>query len=84
MNSQRLQLSYPCQWTYTIIGVDAACMRDAVRAIVNDLPVTIDESNASRGGRYVSLKVHVVVPGEEERVRLFGLLGRHESIKMVL
>ncbi len=80
----RPEISYPCEWTYTIIGSDPNLMRVAVGSVIQPGTFTVDESRISRTGKYMSLSVQLVVFSQEERDRYYGGLGRHKDIKMVL
>lgn len=82
--SQKLEISYPCEWAYTIIGKDRLLMREAVNSIIQPNTFELTESHQSSAGKYISLKVKLVVFSEEERVKYFKKLGSHQYIKMVL
>ena len=82
--NNELQLKYPCQWVYKIIGVDTERMKTAVRSIIKSELVEIAVSRESKSGKYVSLNISLVVQSDDERKRIFTLLGQQSDIKMVL
>jgi putative lipoic acid-binding regulatory protein len=82
--NNELQLKYPCQWVYKIIGVDTERMKTAVKSIIKAESVEIEASRESKSGKYVSLNISLVVQSDDERKRIFTLLGQQSDIKMVL
>ena len=81
---RRLQLSYPCEWTYLVIGPDETDLRLAIHQIVQDRTHTVALSNTSASGKYVSLKVLVVVYNDEERTGIYYALNDHPATKVVI
>jgi uncharacterized protein len=82
--NKEIELKYPCEWVYKIIGCDADRMRATVGSIIRSENLTIGESRESKGGKYVSLNVKMIVQSETERKEIFSLLGQQSDIKMVL
>ena len=82
--NNELQLKYPCQWVYKIIGGDAERMKTAVKSVIKSESVEIEASRESKSGKYVSLNISLVVQSDDERKRIFTLLGQQSDIKMVL
>lgn len=84
--AERPEIEYPCRWEYKAIGRNEELMRAAVTEIMaaEDLPYTLDFSNASRTGRFCSLLLAVVVQDEVHRNRVFSALVENEHIVMVL
>ncbi|MCP4007432.1 MAG: DUF493 domain-containing protein [bacterium] len=80
----RLDLTYPCDWRYRIIGADATKLRAAVEAIAGDAEYEIHDGNSSRAGSYVSVELAVTVRDEDHRLRLFAELAAHDDVKFVL
>lgn len=80
----RLRLSYPCEWPYVVIGPSEEELRDAVRNIIRDRTHTVNLSHTSANGRYVSLKVMVVVHSDEDRVAIFRALHEHPATRVVI
>ena len=80
----RLKLSYPCEWPYVVIGRSEEELRDAIRQIVSHRTHTITFSHASLSGRYVSLKVLVVVHSDEDRIGIFQAFHEHPATNVVI
>ena len=77
-------VEYPCQWTYAIIGTDEALIKQAVAEIIKDKKYELSFSKKSKGGKYVSMTAIVSVSNEEERNRVYSLLGKNPAVKTVL
>jgi putative lipoic acid-binding regulatory protein len=80
----RPDISYPCVWEYTVIGVGEDGMRHAVAAAVAECEHTVAPSNTSRTGKYCSLRLEVAVGDEAERDRIFQALAAHDEVTMVI
>jgi uncharacterized protein len=81
---EKLDIIYPCDWTYKVIGLDEGLIKNAVNKIFNKTPFTINKSNQSKTGKYVSFAVNTTVQSTEEKDFLFKKLNDHENIKFVL
>lgn len=82
--SKELNITYPCEWVYKVIGTDCARMTSAVLSVINSGNPDISGSRESRNGKYTCLNVRTNVSSEEERKKIFNLLADHSDIKMVL
>jgi len=80
----RPEIEYPTRWTYKVIGEDESRLRAAIATIVGNREHGIDFSHASTQGKYVSLTLEVVVHDEDERNTIFGELGKHVDVKVVM
>jgi len=89
---QKPEIEFPTRWGYKVIGTDGASVTEAVReclalqigAEVGVRDVTLDESRASAGGKYVSWHLQLRVESEEERDALFQALSNHDDVTMVI
>lgn len=81
---KKVQINYPCEWSYKIIGENRAKMLLAVDSIIQSDSLLIKESHTSRNGKYSSLEIKVRVRDELERNNYFKLLAEHCEIRMVL
>ena len=79
-----LELTYPCEWPYVVIGADEGELRSAIKIIVQNRTHTITLSNTSAQGKYTSLKVLVVVRSDEDRVGIFEAFKDHPATKVVI
>ncbi|KMQ52503.1 hypothetical protein CHISP_0770 [Chitinispirillum alkaliphilum] len=84
IKNNKQEISYPTEWTYTIIGKDAQAMEKAVNTIIQPGTFSIKKSNSSSKGTYISLNVKLIVFSHDEQERYFRELGNHEEIKFVL
>ncbi|MDD4357308.1 MAG: DUF493 domain-containing protein [Smithellaceae bacterium] len=83
-NNEKLQLKYPCLWTYKIIGMDPDEMKCAVYEIIRDRQCHISPSRQSETAKYFSLNVELTVESESHRTNLYEALKAHRAIKLVL
>jgi putative lipoic acid-binding regulatory protein len=78
------KIDYPCGWQYKIIGMNPEAMKQAVREIIADHDHTLDHSNSSSSGKYISFKLELEVHSEEHRDFFFLQLREHIAIKFVI
>ncbi len=81
---KKLEMTYPAMWGYRVIGLDETELRRAISEILKDRDYTIDISNKSSSGKYVSLHVELIVYDEAERMRLFAALRNHRATHIIL
>ncbi|NLE01873.1 MAG: DUF493 domain-containing protein [Fibrobacter sp.] len=81
---KKAQITYPCNWTYKIIGLNKKSMIDASQAILNHHSYSLKDSNSSKSGKYISLEINLIVQNEEQRNNIYKEFVQHESIKMVI
>jgi putative lipoic acid-binding regulatory protein len=84
LGGRELELTYPCTWSYTVIGRDELRMRAAVSAIVGQEDHTVRHSHQSRTGKYRSLALDVFVWSNEQRLAIFAALQAHPDVRFVL
>jgi putative lipoic acid-binding regulatory protein len=82
--SDELQLEYPCRWLYKVIGIDEESVRAAVMELIDVPDVSIEPSNTSRTGKYVSINVEVTVVDQHQRQGFYEALRQHDAVRMVL
>jgi putative lipoic acid-binding regulatory protein len=83
-NMCKVQINYPCQWLYKVIGIDQDKLHAASLEIVRDCSCNISSSNSSRTGKYHCLNLEVTVQSEEQRNSIYMALKAHPQIKIVL
>jgi putative lipoic acid-binding regulatory protein len=81
---QKLELSYPCEWAYVLVGSSEADLRSAIETIVGEKSHTVAHSHLSAKGNYLSLKVFVVVHSDEERTSMYRAFHDHPATKLVI
>lgn len=77
-------IEYPIKWGYKIIGTDVDKLLKAVEEAVPGLEYEVTPSNISKGKKYFSLNVNVIVSSEVVRDLVFQKLSEHQDIKMVI
>ncbi len=81
---EKLQLEYPCEWTYKVIGFSQDDVQSAISEAIPKKPYRVALSNKSKKGKYVSLNLELTVESEIERNTIYTALKTHSEIKMVL
>lgn len=83
-STQKLELTYPCTWCYKVVAYERAGIEIAAMEIFCDRKYSLEPSKASKGGKYISMNLELLVHNEDERTYFFETLKAHEHIKMVL
>jgi len=78
------EIDYPCRWSYKLVGADEKAIRIAIAEIVEHRDHDVELSRASRTGKYVSLKLELVVAGHDDRRGLASAFNEHPAVKFVL
>ena len=93
----KLELTYPCSWSYKLIGHEKEALQKAIHDVIIEreqkvngeareatLGYDLSHSNTSKTGKYVSMNLDLVIQNEEERNFIYEALKAHQNIKMVL
>ena len=83
-SKQKLELAYPCDWTYKLIGSEKQAIQKAIHDVILEREHNVTHSNASKTWKYVSLNLKLLVHNEDDRKFIFEALKKHQNIKMVL
>ena len=81
---EKLELTYPCSWSYKLIGYEKKAIQQAIHDVILEREHDLSHSNASKKGKYVSMNLDLVIQNEDERNFIFEALKAHQNIKMVL
>ncbi|MEC4678043.1 MAG: DUF493 domain-containing protein [Nitrospirota bacterium] len=86
---QKIVWTYPCEWTYKVIGYQETAIRQAILEVLmdkaRDKAFEVSFSNQSRTLKYVSLNLDCMLESETEREEIYmALKKKHPAIKMVL
>ena len=81
---EKPEITYPCRWGYRVIGTGREAIRAAIDEVVGDHDHTLEPSNTSASGKYVSYRLEVLVADEAHRVRIYEALGQFACIKIIL
>jgi uncharacterized protein len=84
LGGDKLQLAYPCEWLYKVIGHSQDRLRSAVAEIIEPQSYTITLSNTSKTGKYCCLNVYMEVLSEGHRTTIYTALKNHPEIRLVL
>ncbi len=82
-NSKKPEITYPCKWSYRVIGDDVEKILNAIEMAVSGLEYDVTPSNISRNGKYYSLNLQLEVPNEIVRDLIFEKLEKDPSVKIV-
>jgi putative lipoic acid-binding regulatory protein len=83
-NMSKVQIHYPCQWLYKVIGFDQERLHRALLEIFSKDSCSISYSNSSGSGKYHCLNLEVTVKSEEERNSIYMILKANPQVKTVL
>jgi len=83
-SKQKVLIEYPCNWCYKVIASERAALEQAIRDVIDEREHTINPSNKSKTGKYISMNLDLLVHNEDDRTFIFDALKRHQDIKMVL
>ena len=79
---KKAEITYPCEWSFRVIGLDKEAMTEDIKNIMADRSYTLIESN--KKGKYLSLNLSLNVDSKNERNILFAALKSSASITMVI
>lgn len=83
-STQKLELTYPCTWCYKVVAYERAGIEIAAMEIFCEREYSLVPSKTSKGGKYISMNLELLVHNEDERTYFFETLKAHQHIKMVL
>jgi len=81
---QKLELDYPCTWEYKLIIKNEHIIDEIVKEIIKERKYNINLSNRSKGGKFKSYTLDMLVYSDNDRKEIYKLLGEHKHIKTVL
>lgn len=81
---QKLELEYPCSWSYKLIASEVEALKQAIRDVISEREHKLTHSKNSKGGKYVSMNLDMLVHNEDDRNFIYEALKAHKHIKMVL
>ena len=83
LDNKELELNFPCEWEYRVIGEFKEKIEIAVFEII-DKKYQLKASKVSKKGKYKSFSIKISVESDKERIIIFEKLKQHSDIKMVL
>ncbi len=82
--SQKVEIQYPSAWTYKLIGYEKETIKKAIHEVILERAHSLEHSNKSKTGKYVSMNLELVITSDDERNFIYEALKAHQHIKMVL
>lgn len=82
--SDQAEIEYPCLWTFALIGEDATEISLAVSQAVGPDEHELTPSRKSSAGRYLSMRLRIVVRDDAHRLTLHETLAAAVAIRYVL
>ncbi|MCF6339894.1 MAG: DUF493 domain-containing protein [Sulfurimonas sp.] len=83
-SDKKIELIYPCSWSYKIIGCEEEAIEVAINDVIDSRERSLTHSHNSKGGKYVSMNLELLVHNEDDRNFIYEELKKHQDIKMVL
>ncbi len=80
----KLELTYPCSWAYKLIGAEKEALQKAIKDVIIEREHSLKHSKNSKGGKYISMNLELLVHNEEDRNFIYEALKAHQNITMVL
>lgn len=84
LDDAELDIGYPCPWSWKVVGPDETRLRTAIAEVMLERYHTIEVSRTSSGGKYVSLRVEVIVHDGDERRAIGAGLHAHVDVSFVI
>jgi len=81
---KKLELEYPCKWEYKLIGKEEDGIKKMALDIVGEKPFTLNVSNKSSSGKFVSVTLEVLIYNDDERVYIYEELRKSKHILYIL
>lgn len=81
---EKLELEYPCSWAYKLIAGEKEALEKAIHDVILEREHKLSHSKNSKGGKYVSMNLELLVHNEDDRNFIYEALKAHQDIKMVL
>jgi putative lipoic acid-binding regulatory protein len=82
--TDKVVLEYPCNWSYKIISTEVAALKKAIHDVIEERSHDLTHSKNSKGGKYISMNLDMLVHNEDDRNFIYEALKQHQDIKMVL
>jgi putative lipoic acid-binding regulatory protein len=81
---EKLELTYPCSWSYKLIAGEKEALEKAIHDVIQERIHSLTHSKNSKGGKYISMNLDMIVHNEDDRNFIYEALKQHQNIKMVL
>lgn len=81
---EKPSITYPCKWSYRLIGEDGELMIKEIPAKMGRIKHEISPANRSKQGKYVSINIEAIVRSDDERLSVVPLLQGIPTVRMVM
>jgi putative lipoic acid-binding regulatory protein len=81
---EKPNIEYPTIWEYKVIGENESKIKLVIDEVLDFKDYSINLSNKSKKGKYLSFNVSTVVQTEQERNLIFQKFKTNQFIKMVI
>jgi uncharacterized protein len=81
---EKLELEYPCKWEYKLIGKEEEGIRRMAVEIAEGKAFSLNVSNKSSTGKFVSITLEILVYNDDERVYIYESLRKSKHILYIL
>ncbi len=82
--TDKIELEYPTNWAYKLIASEKKALEKAIYDVIDEREHKLTHSNNSKGGKYISMNLDMLVHNEDDRNFIYEALKAHQDIKMVL
>ena len=65
--TEKLELTYPCSWSYKLIAGEKEALEQAIRDVIDEREHKLTHSKNSKGGKYISMNLDLLVHNEDHR-----------------
>ena len=83
-SKEKVELEYPCNWCYKVIGESTEEIEKAVSEVVDEREHRLTPSNKSKNGKYTSMNLDMLVHNDDDRQTIYEELKKHKNVKMVI
>ena len=83
-SKKKVELEYPCNWCYKVIGESTEGIKEAIKDVIDMREHKLSKSNKSKGGKYTSMNLDMLVHSDDDRETIYEELKKHKNIKMVI
>lgn len=84
LSKHKLELTYPCEWEYRVVGKCENEISYAVQTVFERREYNLQLSNTSSKGKFKSFCIKTLVHNDDDRNELYAMLKEHEAIKYIL
>ena len=84
LDNEEVKIEYPCEWSYKVIVLSDANIECVTSDVLGERGCNTRASHHSKGGKYESYNISLLVHNDDDRHEVFQGFKKHEKVKMVL